>query len=82
MILGGPGGVGRVSGPRVSFRELGPDLGPNAGLVELFLVLEKTLFFFFGFLLVEALPLPLVEAAGESAGTATHASVGGGGGSG
>lgn len=74
MIIGGHGaeiGVGLWAIIGVS-GEIGSDLGSDPGLVELFLLIEKLLLFVFGFLLVESLPLPFVEAAGEGTRTAAH----------
>lgn len=52
--------------------ELGSDLGSDPGLVELLLVEEELLLLLHRLLLVEALPLPLVQAAGEGARAAAH----------
>lgn len=52
--------------------ELGSDLGSDPGLVELLLVKEELLLLLHRLLLVEALPLPLVQAPGEGARAAAH----------
>lgn len=58
---------------RVGFGdELGPDLGAEAGLVELLLLVEEASLFVLGALLVHALPFPLGDATGEGAGPAAH----------
>lgn len=75
MVIGAHGAVVRV-GLSVTWwllrSEFGADLGPDPGLVELLLLIEESFLFLFGFLLVHALPLPFVEAAGEGAGAAAH----------
>lgn len=65
---------GRVSGwIRVGFSgEIDTDLGADSGLVDLLFLLEKAILFLSGSLLVHALPLPLVYAAGEGAWPAAH----------
>lgn len=52
--------------------DFGADLGADTGLVELLLLVKEGSFFVPGALLVHALPLPLVQAAGEGARTASH----------
>lgn len=78
MLFGGHGGVsgglsavgwGRTAGWS---GELCSDLGSDPGLVELLFVDQELLLLLSRLLLVEALPLPLVEAAGEGAGAAAH----------
>lgn len=49
-------------------------MGANASWVELLLLLDESVLFVSGELLVHALPLPLVHAAGKGARTATHVS--------
>ena len=65
---------GRLSGwIRVGFpSDLDTDLGADSGLVDLLFLLKKALLFLSGPLLVHALPLPLVYAAGEGAWPAAH----------
>ena len=73
MVVGGHRAVGcGGGGGRVFGCELGADVGANASLIELFLLFEESLLFVSGALLVHALPLPLVDAAGEGAGAAAH----------
>lgn len=52
--------------------EFGPDLGADSGMEELLFLLEESLLFLFGPFLMHALPLPLVDAAGEGPGAAAH----------
>lgn len=47
-------------------------MGSDTGLVELFLLSEESFLFLFGFVLLEAFPLPFVEAAGKGTGAAAH----------
>lgn len=65
---------GRVSGRiRVGFpSEFDTDFGADSSLVDLFFLLEKPILFLSGSLLVHALPLPLVYAAGEGAWPPAH----------
>lgn len=60
--------------------EIGTNLRAEAGLVELLLLVEEVSLLLFGELLVHALVLPLVEAAGEGAGPTAHGASGGQGG--
>lgn len=70
--LGRHGGVGWALELGWEARNVSPDLGAETGLVELLLLVEKAFFLVTGFLLVEALPLPLVEPAREGSWAATH----------
>lgn len=67
-------GGGWIDGIRLggASDELSADLGAKTSLVELLLLVEETLLLIPGLLLVEAFPLPLVEAAGEGARSAAH----------
>jgi len=74
MVIGAHWAVIRV-GLSVTWwlrSEFGSDLGPDSGLVKLFLLFEESFLFLFGFFLVHAFPLPFVEAAGEGTGAAAH----------
>lgn len=73
MVLGGDGAVIMlVLAGLLLVGQFRTDIGSDSGLVELFLLVEKFFLFFFGFLFVEALPLPFVNAAGKCPWTAAH----------
>lgn len=74
VVVRGEGAVGGGGGGLVVGGEGGADVGANASLVELLLLFDESVLFVSGELLVHALPLPLVHAAGKGSGTATHAS--------
>lgn len=62
MVLGGDGAVIMlVLAGLLLVRQFRTDIGSDSGLVDLFLLVEKFFLFFFGFLFVEALPLPFVK---------------------